>query len=40
VKILDDLIGSLAADVPAREVRVGRFPFVPALSWRHQTDSN
>jgi uncharacterized protein (DUF4213/DUF364 family) len=25
VKILDDLIGSLAADAPAREVRVGRF---------------
>jgi len=25
MKILDDLIGSLAADAPAREVRVGRF---------------
>jgi uncharacterized protein (DUF4213/DUF364 family) len=25
VKILDDLIGSLAADAPAREVRIGRF---------------
>jgi uncharacterized protein (DUF4213/DUF364 family) len=25
VRILDDLIGSLAADAPAREVRVGRF---------------
>jgi len=25
VRILDDLIGSLAADTPAREVRVGRF---------------
>jgi uncharacterized protein (DUF4213/DUF364 family) len=25
MKILDDLIGSLAADAPAREVRIGRF---------------
>ena len=25
MKILDDLMGSLEADAPAREVRVGRF---------------